>query len=427
MRNNLENSDDVGGDYGTTETLAQGMKLTGKRAAVVTFSPYPGDPRPLRETEVLRDLGMDVEILCIPSEDGESPKEVRNGISISRIPVQKVRGKKLGYLTSYFSFLFAVFVILAERSFARDYSVVHVHNMPDFLVFAALVPKLRGAKVILDLHDPMPELMQTIFGVDEKHYIVKALKLCEKWSTGFADMVITVNKTCHDIFARRSCAAEKIKIVMNFPDEQMFPEEKPGRMLDWAMSSERPFVLMYHGSFVERNGLDLAILALKKVKASIPNAVLRVYGEQTPFLEQAMRLARTLGVEGSVYQMGLARVEDLAVEIQRCDVGIIPNRDNLFTKLNTPTRIFEYVSQGKPVIAPRAAGVLECFSERELMLFELGSADDIAQKIEHLFRNPEEAYCMAERAQVAYQKFKWSKQREQLGNYIVQMVEGVAR
>ena len=39
------------------------------------------------------------------------------------------------------------------------YDVIHVHNMPDFLVFSALFPKLLGAKVILEVQDVSPELM----------------------------------------------------------------------------------------------------------------------------------------------------------------------------------------------------------------------------------------------------------------------------
>ena len=73
--------------------------------------------------------------------------------------------------------------------------------MPDFLVFSALVPKILGAKVILDLHDPMPELMMTIFGLREQSFSVRVLKLLEKLSLGFADAVLTVNQACKNIFS----------------------------------------------------------------------------------------------------------------------------------------------------------------------------------------------------------------------------------
>ena len=93
-----------------------------------------------------------------------------------RIPIKRHRGSKLKYLTQYSAFILRSFLHLATRSFSRRYDFVHIHNMPDVLVFSALVPKALGAKIILDLHDPMPELMQTIFGLEESSFGVRFLK-----------------------------------------------------------------------------------------------------------------------------------------------------------------------------------------------------------------------------------------------------------
>ena len=54
--------------------------------------------------------------------------------------------------------------------------------MPDVLVFGAIVPKLLGAKIILDLHDPMPELMQTIFKLPEDSFSVVSVE--SDWRSG---------------------------------------------------------------------------------------------------------------------------------------------------------------------------------------------------------------------------------------------------
>src|SRR5439155_24815829 len=52
-----------------------------------------------------------------------------------------------------------------------------------------------------------------------------------------------------------------------------------------------------------------------------------------------------------------------------CDVGIIPNRRSIFTEINFPTRIFEYLARGKPVIAPLTTGIGDYFSKDELVVF----------------------------------------------------------
>ena len=157
---------------------------------------------------------------------------------------------------------------------SRRYDLVHVHNMPDFLVFSALVPKLLGARVILDLHDPMPELMMTIYGLNQQSPAVRLLKIVEKLSLGFADAVLTVNEACKKIFSNRSCAPTKVTVVMNSPDPDIFRYRSAPPELSVRRDVSKPFVIMYHGSLVERHGLDIAIAALGKVRKTIPHAEL---------------------------------------------------------------------------------------------------------------------------------------------------------
>ena len=51
--------------------------------------------------------------------------------------------------------------LLAVR---RRYRVVHIHNPPDFLIMAAAVPRLLGAKVIFDVHDLSDDMFAMRFG-----------------------------------------------------------------------------------------------------------------------------------------------------------------------------------------------------------------------------------------------------------------------
>jgi glycosyltransferase involved in cell wall biosynthesis len=124
-----------------------------------------------------------------------------------------------------------------------------------------------------------------------------------------------------------------------------------------------------------------------------------------------MDSVRNSDLQPAVRHFGPKKLEQIAQAIGECDVGVIPNRRSIFTELNTPTRIFEYLSQGKPVIAPRAPGILDYFGPRELVLFELGDADDLAAKIEYVFAHPEEMLRMVECGQEVYQTHKWSSER----------------
>jgi glycosyltransferase involved in cell wall biosynthesis len=399
-------------------------RLCGRRAAVLLFSHYPADPRPRRAAEALAAQGVKIDLICLRDDDGEPARETFGNINVTRIRLKRQRGSKLGYVGQYATFVLASFFYLASRSLTRRYDLVHVHNMPDVLVFGAAVPKLLGAKVILDLHDPMPELMQTIFKLPEESLSVVILKRLEKWSIRFADLVLTVNLACKKIYSSRSCPPHKIKVVINSPDDKVFRFQR-GNV--WGANGKdgngsKPFVILYHGSLVHRNGFDLAVESLEKVRKTIPSVRLSVCGERTNFFEKVMESARQRGLDTNVDYLGVRNLKGIVEAIEDCDLGIIPNHRNIFTEINTPTRIFEYLALAKPVIAPKTKGIQDYFGNNDLIFFELGNPDDLAQQIEFAYFHPAEVAETVKRGQEIYLSHTWSRERLSLLNSISELL-----
>ncbi len=303
----------------------------------------------------------------------------------------------------------------------RNYDFVHVHNMPDVLVFSALIPKALGAKIVLDLHDPVPELMQTIFDLPEESFSVRLLKRLEKWSIGFADLVLTVNQACKRIYTSRSCSPEKITVVLNTPEDDIFEFKPPSSHASNGGEPTRPFVILYHGSLVQRNGFDLAVDALEVATKSVP-VRLAVCGERSPFFDGVMESVQKRGLQDNVEFLGGKSRREVVELISRCDLGIIPNHRNTFTELNTPTRIFECLALGKPVIAPRTQGIRDYFGDEDLIFFEAGDARDLARKIEFAFSNPQKVRQIVERGQGIYLAHKWRTEKANFLNRIAELL-----
>jgi glycosyltransferase involved in cell wall biosynthesis len=395
-------------------------RLAGKRVGMVVFSTYPFDPRPRRAAEALLKEGMQVDLIC--EGDERSPKyETLGRLEVIRIPIRHYRGGFSSYGYQYAAFISYSAAILAWRSLRRRYDLLYVHNMPDVLVMSALVPKLLGAKVILDQHDPMPELMRTIFNLDERSVGVRLIQRLEKWSMARADMVITVNVACKRIFSARSCRAEKIGVVMNSPDGAIFPYRAASSYP--LRTPGQPFVIMYHGSLVERNGLDLAVDAVAQLQKTIPGIELRVYGRSTPYLDQVMEKVHKLELDEHVRYRGPKTLEELVHEIEACDVGVVPNQRNTFTDINTPTRIFEYLALGKPVIAPSTPGIQDYFDSKSLLFFESGNAQQLAEKLEYLVTHAGEAAAIAEHGQKVYLAHTWERERENLVTLVAGLIK----
>jgi glycosyltransferase involved in cell wall biosynthesis len=396
---------------GRPETAPAKMRFAEKRVAMVSFSAYPFDPRPRRAIAALVDEGANIDLVCLGGQE-QPTREAFGGLRILRVPLKHVRRGKFDYALRYGAFILIASVVFALRAVVRRYDMVYVHNMPDILVASALIPKILGAKVVLDLHDPMPELMMTIFRANCDDKSVRILKHLEKWSIAQADLVVTVNIACKRIFSGRSCRPEKVAVVMNSPDGRIFPFKATRRHED--TSAEKPFVLMYHGSIVERNGLEVAIDAVERLRKTVPSAHLHIFGPSTDFLDRMMRKVRDKNLDGVVRYFGARRLEELVGEIEKCDVGVIPNHRNKFTEINTPTRIFEYLALGKPVIAPSTSGILDYFSNESLLLFTPGNSDDLARQVGYAFSHRTELMEIARKGQEVYLQHAWEQERETL-------------
>ena len=385
----------------------------GDATAVVLYSYYATDPRPKREAESLARAGMDVDVICLRKNSSEPWHEVINGVNVFHAPLKRRRAGKVVYMAQYGWFLFCSFLFLTLRRFKKRYKLVHVHNMPDFLVFSALVPKLLGAKVILDLHDPMPELFRSIYNLPEEHYVVRWLKKMERRSIAFAHQVVTPNLAFKKLFASRSCRSEKIETVMNSPQTTIFnPDRYPAKTSSAAPN--RPFILMYHGLLVERHGLDIAIRAVAKLRTKIPGIQLHMYGEPTDYSETIARLVSELKLEDVVKSHGFKTLNEIAECISTIDIGVIPNRSSSFTQINFPTRIFEYLAMYKPVIVPGTTGIRDYFSEDQILFFEAGDVDNLASKIEWAYTQPVELQQMMARGREVYLRNCWDAEEKRL-------------
>ena len=169
----------------------------------------------------------------------------------------------------------------------RHYDTIQVHNLPDFLVFCALIPKLRGVPVILDLHDLMPEFYAGRFG-QGRSLMARLIRWQERLACRFADHVITVSEHWRQALIQRGVPEHKCSVVMNVADESIFRPSEDARPRSPGLDG---FRLIYHGTLVERYGLDLAVQAVAQVRHDIPQIHLTLIGlgDYVPHLTQMVQ------------------------------------------------------------------------------------------------------------------------------------------
>jgi glycosyltransferase involved in cell wall biosynthesis len=369
-----------------------GSRGSSKRVCMVTHSFYESDNRVIRYAEALAGRGDSVEVFAL-RRNPETPKEeVISGVRVFRIQDRFGKGQK-----SRSSFLLPVLRFLATSSWwvmrrhrVQSYDLVHAHNIPDFLVFAAWYPKLLGAKVILDIHDIVPEFFASKFGSSQSSKLVWGLRLVEKISAGFADHVIISNHLWLDKYIARSAPREKCSVFINHVDSRVF------RPVSRQKNSGNPIVL-FPGGLEWHQGLDIGIRALQKLRCRIPDVEFHIYGDgiMKPELEQ---LAKDLGLDGSVKFFNPLRLQEIAEVMATADLGVVPKRANSFGNEAYSTKIMEFMSVGVPAVVSSTKIDRYYFDDSVVRFFESGNADALAEAMYEILKNPRMRGDMVKRA-----------------------------
>lgn len=384
-----------------------------KKVAMLAHTYYLRDPRVRREAEALADEGLEVHVICLSEAQGrrehEKPEACQafvNGVEIHRLPINRQRGGALRYLYEYFLVTLLGGLKLARLNFRGKLDVVHVHNMPDFLVFAAIIPKLGGSKLVLDVHDPMPELYMSRSRGPLARLLLKILRIQESFSCSFADWVISVNDSMRENLKAKGVPEDKIVIVHNFPDDKLFPICDFPRA--WPRSRDR-LVLLYCGTVNEHYEVTTAVKAVARLASEIP-VRLRILGDGTQLWE-VLNLASLLGVSDSVEHIGVVPIDKVREEMKNADIGISCHRAGIFGDLYFSTKIVEYLTQGLPVVSSRTHTINKYLPDDCLFYFTPGSDIALAEEIRFMWNNQAEVMSRLTRARSRLPNLSWQGEK----------------
>ena len=339
---------------------------------MLTYSFYQNDARVQQYANALRKKGDTVDVIALRRE-GRPKFEMVDGVNVYRIQ-QRVRDERgpLTYILRILRFFFHSALVISRRHIANPYQLIHVHSVPDFLVFAALIPKLCGVPVILDIHDILPEFYSSKFNAPPDSLAFKLMLLVERASASFSDHVIIANHLWHERLLSRSVRAEKCTPIRNYPDPLRFVVRPKGR-------SDGKFLVMYPGTLNPHQGVDIAIKAFAKIKNQLPNAEFHIYGEG-PAKPRLVVLAAELGLNGSVMFKDLVPIGQIAKLMADADLAVVPKRaSSSFGTEAASTKVFEFLSLGVPVIVSRTKIDSFYFSDSTVKFFESENVDDLAR------------------------------------------------
>jgi glycosyltransferase involved in cell wall biosynthesis len=373
------------------------------RICHLAYTFYEKDYRVRRYAEALAERGHEVDVIAL-RRDGDPPRTDLCGVHVYRVQRRRVgEAAAASYLAKLLVFFARATAFISARHLRRPYDVVHIHNIPDFLVFAAWLPKVTGARIILDIHDIVPELYSDKFRSMGNSWTLRGLRWIERRSTQFAGHVIVAGDVWRQrLIGRAGVAPERSTTLLNYPDRRMFkPLGEDERRQDGR------FIVLYPGTLNHHQGVDLAVKAFGLVRHRMPGAELHIYGEG-PAARSIASLITTDGLQNCVKLQRPVAIEAIARVMSDADLGVIPKRADGFGNEAFSTKSLEFMACGVPVVIARTHVDGEYFDDSVVKFFEPGSIEALAAAILDDYEHPDDRRARAHRAACFVAQTDWA-------------------
>jgi glycosyltransferase involved in cell wall biosynthesis len=380
-----------------------------RRVLMLAYTNYRTDPRVIREAEAAIRAGFEVDFIALRRE-GEPPQEVVNGVRLIHVNQTRYRGRgRARYLLAYAEFFLRCACLATYRQLKQRYVVIHVNNMPDALIFCVAGLKLIGARLVLDIHDPMPNTFASKYGSMNGGWLFKLLLWQEKASAWIADAVLTVSEPVkkHLLVDQHGLDGEKIEVIANFADDQLFAY-RPMPLI------ERPLRLVFHGTVLERYGLRDAMHAFARLR---DRGALRltIIGEGD-FSETLKALIADLSIDDMVtFENRMYPLHEIPARLAPFHLGFVPMEISSVTDYALPLKLLEYTALGMPSIAVRSLAVGHYFGDSDCLFYDPNDPHSLTAVLNRIAEDPTVLIEFERRVTAIRESLAWSGQSERYG------------
>ncbi len=402
--------------------LGELFRGSGKRSVCFVYYQYFSTLL-YREAKTLVNKGYNVDIFCLGASKKDDRMQNFDGINVFAIQAREsAESSTLSYFFRLFLFFLKAFVVVSFTHVARDYKVVHVTSPPDIMVFSAIVPKLFGAKMILDIHDIGPELYMRKLHLPEECAIITALKYMERLSAAISDHVITVTEIWRQTLIQRSVKPEKCSVLLNVPYEMPDIWNNSTWKRD---ESKTTFDLYYPGSIEEHFGVDTLIEAIALVKKEVKGIRLHIYyGKKGRMYDTLKRRTSELGIENEVKFNTYVPFDQLPYVLKNADLGVVPTKDAVFSDEAVSMKSIEFIFLGIPIVISRTKAHSYYYDDSMVTFFTPCDSSDLARKIISVYQSAGRLEEQVKHSRRFVEQYAW---KEKTGRVYSSIIDSFAR
>ncbi len=263
---------------------------------------------------------------------------------------------------------------LVEQELVKDPpKIIHIHE-PELFSIAVKIKKLFNSKIVYDVHEDYTSMIYTFSRLiwPLKYVKVKRWEYKERQFLKYVD----------EIFIASPTIVNSDFVSQNFSPILLenYPLKKFVKKVEFKSKINNSII--YHGNLGPERGISDLINALSIVIKTIPDVKLSIYGGYriSSYENELLQLISSLELNKSITINGHLEHKDIWEHIRLHKVGVIPFKDNHLTRLNTPTKLFEYMACGCNIVSASLEPIFR-YDLRGANFFRPGDINDLAMSI----------------------------------------------
>ncbi len=364
------------------------------RLAVVTTVHRWSDPRVFeRNARAAVQCGLEVHAFVPAAGDPPLPEWAKQGeFHLHNLPMPQGRLGRMWLALRVSKYIFK----------DGDFDGVHFHDpelIPAMVWLSLRHPRVR---ILYDVHEELP------LEVFSKAYIPRPIR---PLAGGFARLLWGLAARRFHAFAPATEAiaahwpAERTRVVHNYPRD-MFNLSRNGLKVN-------PNRIVFVGALTHIHGVQEALQSVSRLRQDHPQLRLELYGR---LLDLPLQSAVGRAVqEGWCQHIQWLEPAELITRLRGAGVGLVPYyplRDHLDA---LPTKIFEYMALGIPIMAsdfPLWRGIIQ---EQNVGLCAPPTVEGITQGLRLMLSDPARLQAWSACAQDTYQRqYRWEMEAKKL-------------
>lgn len=316
----------------------------------------PNEPGGTRSYWISKELvkrGHHVTVVCSTNKQNPSPcTRIIEGINV--IYVKNEYSNYMSIPRKVYSFLNFIRLAINESRKQKGIDLVFATSTPLTVGYVALrLKKQKGWPYVFEVRDLWPEFPIQI-GAIKNRVVIKLLRRLEKNIYDKAEHIIALSPGMMAGIVATGVPVQKCSVIPNMskPDE-FYPHERSKEIMDNFGIDNDKFNVIHFGSMGRANGLSYIIETAKCLKDRGDNSVNFIFMGDGATLPVIKKQAEDYNLN-NVYFLGNHKMSVVSEVVNCCDASITSFLDLPILYTNSPNKLFDSLSAGKPIIVNSA-------------------------------------------------------------------------